>query len=162
MERRDSGGTIFVRWTNPDNAGVEKRNRKNLGIVVRDPRTGRLEAKRVRAAEITVQQLQARLLVGHSHAQVDGDVRPNAPSARRSTPGAVALSLRAGFDLALDPERGKYGSTRTRRYEQMANYRARLFGGPRNAAPLLNPRLTWSAFVPGRRPGHKSLPRCAL
>jgi hypothetical protein len=30
----------------------------------------------------------------------------------------------------------------------MANYRARLFGGPGNAAPLLDPRLTWSAFVP--------------
>jgi hypothetical protein len=42
----------------------------------------------------------------------------------------------AGFGLALDPERGKYGSNRTRRYDQMLKYRERLFGGPRHAAPF--------------------------
>ena len=57
MERRDCGGEIFVRWTNPDKAGVEKRDRRSLGLVVRDA-TGRLDAKRVRAAEPAVQQFQ--------------------------------------------------------------------------------------------------------
>ena len=59
MERRDCGGEIFVRWTNPDKVGVEKRDRRSLGLVVRDTKTGRLDAKLVRAAELAVQQFQA-------------------------------------------------------------------------------------------------------
>ena len=51
MERRDCGGQVFVRWTNPDKAGGERRDRKSLGLAVRDARTGRLDPKLVRAAE---------------------------------------------------------------------------------------------------------------
>ena len=58
------------------------------------------------------------------------------------------MTMLTGFALALDPERGKYGSNRTRRYDQMRKYRERLFGGPRHAAPLLERTLTWVAFVP--------------
>jgi hypothetical protein len=61
--------------------------------------------------------------------------------------------MRAGFELALDPERGKYGSNRTRRYDQMRTYHERLFGGPRHGAPLLDRQLTWTAFVPAEARG---------
>ena len=45
MERRDRGGQVFVRWNNPDKPGVEKRGRKSLGLVVRDPKSGRLDPR---------------------------------------------------------------------------------------------------------------------
>jgi len=64
MERRDRAGHIAVRWTNPDKTGKFRRERKNLGITVRDPKTGRLDPRRVRAAELAVQQFQAKLVVG--------------------------------------------------------------------------------------------------
>jgi len=69
---------------------------------------------------------------------------PGPPLASAQT----SLTMLAGFGLALDPERGKYGSNRTSRYDQMLKYRERLFGGPRHAAPLLDRRLTWIGFVP--------------
>ena len=150
MERRDRGGLVFVRFNSPDKPGAEKRGRKSLGIVVRDARTGRLDPKLVRAAELAVQKFQARLLVGESSARADGESRPNAAQlpAPLHAPTSAALTIRAGFDLALDTERGKYGSNRTRRYDQMLKYRERLFGGPRHAVPLLDAKLTWDAFVP--------------
>jgi hypothetical protein len=137
MERRDRRGQIFVRWTNTDKAGVERRDRRSLGLAVRDAKTGRLDAKLVRAAELAVQQFQARLLVGEPPARAPSEPRPNAAL----SPGQLAsiqtsLTMLAGFALALDPERGKYGSNRTRRYDQMLKYRERLFGGPRHAAPF--------------------------
>lgn len=150
MERRDRGGQVFVRFNNPDKPGVEKRDRKSLGLVVRDPRTGRLDQKLVRAAELAVQQFQAKLLVGHSPPRDDSEAPSKAaPSAAPPTASAAtSLTIRAGFDLALDPERGKYGSNRTRRYDQMVKYRERLFGGRRQASPLLDRDLSWIAFVP--------------
>lgn len=60
----------------------------------------------------------------------------------------MTLTIRAGFDLALDPGRGKYGSNRTRRYDQMRKYRERLFGSRRHAAPLLDAQLPWTALTP--------------
>lgn len=150
MERPDCRGEVFVRWTNPDKPAVDKRDRKSLGLVVRDAKTGRLDPKLVRAAELAVQQFQARLLLEQSPAHAPGELQPNAPQFTGSpAPSAQAsLTIRAGFDLALDPERGKYGSNRTRRYSQMIKYRERLFGGPRPRAPLLDRTVTWTAFVP--------------
>jgi hypothetical protein len=150
MERRDRGGQVFVRWNNPNKPGVEKRDRKGLGLVVRDPKTGRLDAKLVRAAQLAIQQFQATILVTGPPPPPDGDVQPN--TTRPATPAAEStpdLTIKAGFDLALDPERGKYGSNRTRRYDQMLKYRERLFGGARHAVALLDAQLTWAAFVPG-------------
>jgi len=112
MERRDRSGQIFVRWTNPQQPGVEKRNWKSLGIVVRDAKTRRLDAKLVRAAELAVQQFQARLLIGESAAPAPSEPPPNAarfvgpPLASTQKP----MTMLAGFAMALDPERGKYGS----------------------------------------------------
>jgi hypothetical protein len=63
MERRDRAGHIAVRWTNPDKTGKFRRERKTLGITVRDPETGRLDRRRVRVAELAVQQFQAKLVV---------------------------------------------------------------------------------------------------
>jgi len=150
MERRDCGGQVFVRWTNPDKAGVERRDRKSLGLAVRDAKTGRLDQKLVRAAELAVQQFQAKLLLSESAVRGASEPRPNAAQALGPplASAQTSLTMLAGFALALDPERGKYGSNRTRRYDQMLKYRERLFGGPRHAAPLLERSLTWIAFVP--------------
>ena len=150
MERPDRGGQVFVRFNNPDKPGGEKRDRKSLGIVVRDAKTGRVDPKLVRAAELAVQQFQARLLVGKLPAPTALESKPNAASvaAPPREPTFAVLTIRAGFDLALDIERGKYGSNRTRRYDQMLKYRERLFGGLQHAVPLLDRKLTWDAFVP--------------
>ena len=108
MERRDRGGLVFVRFNNPDKPGDEKRGRKSLGIVVRDAKTRRLDPKLVRAAELAVRQFQARLLVGDWPARADRESRPNAAQLPVQTyaPDSAALTIRAGFDLALDSERG--------------------------------------------------------
>jgi hypothetical protein len=138
MERRDRGGQVFIRFNNPDKPGGKKHDRKSLGIVVRDEKTGRLDPKLVRAAELAIQQFQARLLVGESPARTAGESQPNAAqsAAPPDAPTSAALTIRAGLDLALDTERGKYGSNRTRRYDHMLQYRERLFGeGCHNTRP---------------------------
>jgi hypothetical protein len=137
IERRDSANQVFVRWTNRGKSGREKRDRKGLGITVRDPETGRLDPKLVRAAELAVQQLQARLRVGRGASEETTSKPVRGAPAAGSAPTPSGLTLRAGFDLALDPATGKYGSNRTRRYDQMVKYRARLFGLGRHAAPLI-------------------------
>jgi hypothetical protein len=63
-------------------------------------------------------------------------------------PATTQLTLRAGFDLALDPVKGRHGSQRTRRYDQMMKYRDRLFGSARHVVVLIDPNLTWSDLVP--------------
>ena len=89
-------------------------------------------------------------MIGEPPARADSESLPNAAQSATPlrVPTAAALTIRAGFDLALDTARGKYGSNRTRRYDQMLKYRERLFGGPRHAVPLLDAKLTWDAFVP--------------
>ena len=151
MERRDRAGHIAVRWTNPDKTGKFRRERRNLGITVRDPETGRLDRKRVRTAELAVQQFQAKLVVGQPArpAAASANDTPSATQTRPvEFPRTGQLILRAGFDLALDPVRGKYGSIRTRRYDQMVKYRERLFGGNRQVTGLIDPSLPWTEFVP--------------
>jgi len=115
MERPDCGGQVFVRFNNPDKAGAEKRGRKNLGIVVRVAKTGRLDPRLVRTAELAVQQFHARLLIAEAAARADSGPVPNAAQLATPphAPTSAALTIRAGFDLALDTERGKYGSNRT-------------------------------------------------
>ena len=149
MERRDSGGQVFVRWTAPEKPGREKRSRTALGITVRDPRTGRLDPQLVRAAELMVQQFQARLLVGQraSEKAASRNAEQRAPTGSQAASRSV-LTLREGFDLALDPIKGKYGSSRTRRYDQMRRYRARLFGLGQHATPLIEPSLRWTELTP--------------
>jgi hypothetical protein len=144
FERPERENQIFVRWTNlskPDRRrpGEHKREAQGLGIVVRDPETGRLEERLVRAAELAVRQFQARLITGEL---------PATPAERalegntvRSTP--ETLTLREGFALALDPARGKYATTDTRHYEQIVSYEERLFGGKPGKKALINPALPW-------------------
>ena len=106
MERRDRGGNVFVRWTNPEKSGFFKRERKGLGITVRDPETGRLEPKRVRAAELAVQRFQATLVIGEPTSRSPATtVRPVTQRTTPTAPATTQLTLRAGFDLVLDPSR---------------------------------------------------------
>ncbi len=143
MERRDRGNQVFVKWTNPDKRGRHNRDRRSLGLTVRDPRTGKLDARLVKAAENAVQQFQAALLLGQPAAppELTADAAPiDSP--------APPLALREGFDLALDPAQGKYASTLTRRYDDVLKYRNRLFDSNGSAAPLLDPSLGWSALEP--------------
>jgi hypothetical protein len=144
FERPERDNQVFVRWTNlskpdPRRPGEHKRETQGLGIVVRDPETGRLEERLVRAAELAVRQFQARLITGDL---------PASPAERalesntvRSSP--ETLTLREGFALALDPSRGKYATTDTRHYEQIVSYEERLFGGKPGQKPLINPDLPW-------------------
>ena len=149
MERRNRGGLVFVRWTNPDKPGADKRDRKSLGITVRDPRTGLLDPKLERAAKIAVQQFQAKLLVGQPVSEAP-TVTPQPAAAEQPAPdnAPAPLTLKEGFDLALDAVTGKYASNRTRRYDQMVKYRMRLFGTRPGATPLIDPALTWIALEP--------------
>jgi hypothetical protein len=149
MARRDRGGLVFVRWTNPDKPGTDKRDRKSLGITVRDPRTGLLDPKLERAAKLAVQQFQAKLLVGQPASEAPAVMSQPVP-AEQPAPAEVPalLTLKQGFHLALDAVTGKYASNRTRRYDQMVKYRTRIFGTRPGATPLIDPTLTWVALEP--------------
>jgi hypothetical protein len=59
FERLDRDRLVFVRWTNPASSDRDKRSRRSLGLTVRNPKTGRLDPRRVRQAEQTVQRFQA-------------------------------------------------------------------------------------------------------
>ncbi len=123
----------------PRDGRLHRRATLNLGMTVRDPSSGRLAPKLVRAAELQVQQLHARLITGtlpQSAAERAAEKLPIQPT-------ADTLTLREGFRLALDPKRGKYASIRTRRYDDMTLYESRLFGLKPATRPLINPQLTW-------------------
>jgi len=106
-------------------------------LIVRDPETGRLDPIRVRAAQLAVQQIHARIVTGV-------ESQPAPPAAAATSP--EFLTLVEGFRLALDPTRGKYPSTDTRRYDEMIKYKARLFGEKPGRAPLIRPDLTWAGL----------------
>lgn len=149
MERKERGGQVFVRWTNPGKTGAHRRDRKALSIKVRDPQTGRLDPKLVRAAELAVQQFQAKLLIAEPAESKERPTHTAPPASRVTTERAPNdLKLRAGFELVLDPTRSQYGSNRTRRYDQMVKYEGRLFGGPKCPRRLIDPDTTWVSFVP--------------
>lgn len=144
FERPERGNQVFIRWTNLSKddqreRGLHRREKQGLGMVVRDPATGLLDPKLVRAAELQVQQFHARLITGSL---------PQTPAERAAeklptVPTADTLNLREGFRLALDPKRGKYASTETRRYDDMAQYESRLFGLKPATRPLINPATAW-------------------
>jgi hypothetical protein len=140
-ERSERGNQLIVRWTDPKKPdsrrpGKNRREKRGLRLGVRDPATGRLDPKRVRAAELAVQQIHARLVTGLE--------APTPPAPAR--PAAETLTLLEGFRLALDPARGKYPSTSTRRYEDMKKYEIRLFGTKPGYRRLIDPDLTWSGL----------------
>ena len=123
--------------------GLHRREKQRLGIVVRNASTGQLDPKLVRAAELEVQRLHARLITG---------TLPQTPAERAAAnlpalPTADTLTLREGFSLALDPKRGKYASTETRRYDDMVLYEARLFGLKPGTRPLINPQLVEEGYT---------------
>jgi hypothetical protein len=141
-ERSERGHQLIVRWTDPESQdprrpGKHKRHKRGLSLSVRDPDTGRLDHKLVRAAQLAVQQLHARLVTGF-------ETRVAPPLAARPT--AATLTLAEGFRLALDETRGKYPSTATRRYDDMVKYDERLFGKKPGNRALINPDLAWGAL----------------
>lgn len=144
FERPERGNQVFVRWTNLTKrdrreGGPHRREKHNLGIVVRDAETGLFDPKLVRAAELQVQQFHARLITGalpQTAAERAAEKLPAAPT-------ADTLTLREGFRLALDPKRGKYASTETRRYDDMVLYESRLFGLKPGTKPLISPAIAW-------------------
>ena len=144
FERPERGNQVFVRWTNlakqgHREGGHHRREKQNLGIVVRDPSTGLLDPKLVRAAQLQVQQFHARLVTG----SLPQTAAERAAEMLPAEPTADTLTLREGFRLALDPKRGKYASTETRRYDDMVLYESRLFGLKPRTKPLINPDITW-------------------
>ena len=143
FERPERGNQVFVRWTNlskrDQREGLHRREKQGLGIVVRDPDTGRLDPKLVRTAELQVQQFHARLITG----SLPQTAAERAAEKLPAQPTAETLTLREGFRLALDPKRGKYASVETRRYDDMTLYESRLFGLKPGTKPLINPEITW-------------------
>ena len=142
-ERPERGNQVYVRWTNlskPDlrRKGEHRRENQSLDVVVRDSE-GRLDERLVRAAQMAVQQFQARLVTG----AIPTSPAEKAKEALPARPTSDTLTLLEGFTLALDPVRGKYPSTETRRYEQMIKFDERLFGKKPGQRPLINPALTW-------------------
>lgn len=143
FERPERGNQVFVRWTNlskrDQREGLHRREKQGLGIVVRDPDTGRIDPRLVRAAELQVQQFHARLITG----SLPQTAAERAAEKLPAQPTAETLTLREGFRLSLDPKRGKYASVETRRYDDMTLYESRLFGLKPGTKPLINPQITW-------------------
>lgn len=149
FERPERGNQVFIRFTNlnrPDarRPGEHMREVQNLGVVVRDVETGRLDEKLVREAELATQQFQARLFTG-TLAPLQPP-KPREPDETERRPRPETLTLREGFALALDPENGKYPATDTRHYDQMKKWRDRLLGGRPGMRPLIKPDLPWAAL----------------
>ena len=122
--------------------GMHRREKQALGIVVRDPSTGRLDLKLVRAAELQVQHFHARLVIG----ALPQSAAERAAERLPAQPTADTLTLREGFRLALDPKRGKYASIETRRFEDMVHYESRLFGLKPGTTQLIKPEIAWRAL----------------
>ena len=139
-ERPERGHQVWIRCTNAQKSGREKRDKQPLGLRVRNLRLGKLDAQLVKAAERAVQQFQAKLLTGVQQSA------PPVATAESLTAEEPFLTLREGFDLALHPTEGKYPATSTRRYDQMLKYRERLFGAAGGAPPLIDPSLPWTAL----------------
>jgi hypothetical protein len=134
VQLRRPGRTSCSRWngeTGPDTslfAGRIPTRRENQARAedprhhCRDRETGRLDRRRVRVAELAVQQFQAKLVVGQP-ARPTAASANNTPSATQTwpveSPRTGHLILRAGFDLALDPV------AREVRVEQNAAYTTR-------------------------------------
>jgi hypothetical protein len=144
FERLERGNQVFVRWTNlskhEHGRTTHRRAKQNLGITVRDPETGRLDPKQVRAAELEVQRFHARLITG----TLPQTALERAVEKMPALPTADTLTLREGFRLALDPKRGKYASIETRRYDDMVLYESRLFGLKPGTKSLINREITWA------------------
>lgn len=144
FERPERGNQVFIRWTNlakrdHREGGLHRREKQSLGLVVRDPSTGRLDPKLVRAAELQVQQFHARLITG----SLPQTAAERAAEKLPVQPTADTLTLREGFRLALDAKHGKYASIKTRRYDAMVLYETRLFGLKPGTRPLISPEITW-------------------
>ena len=139
-ERPERGHQVWIRWTNAQKSGREKRDKQPLALRVRNSRLGKLDVQLVKAAERAVQQFQAKLLVG-----ADQSGQPVA-AAESPTAKPPSLTLKEGFDIALHPSEGKYSATNTRRYEQMLKYRERLLGAVGRPPPLIDPSLPWTSI----------------
>src|SRR4051812_40962077 len=92
-ERSERGNQLILRWTDPAKPdprrpGKKKREKRGLRMSVRDPATGRLDSKRVRAAELAVQQIHACLVPG---------LETPSPSPAALRPTAETLTLLEGF-----------------------------------------------------------------
>lgn len=104
-ERLDRGGQVFVKYTNPAKSGRDRREKEKLpgNLTVRDAK-GRLDKKKIREVGEAVQRLQAMLLLG---------VQRDLPDQTESP-----LSLRDGFERALDTTTGKY-ATKSLRWQEV-------------------------------------------
>lgn len=136
FERAERRNEVTARWTDP---ATKRRRKRELGLRVRND-AGALDAELVIKAQNAIDALAAKLLLGQSLE----DVQPS--SVTTEVAPVKPLSLRAGFDKALDPVRGAYPSSASRRYQQMVYYRDRLFGVPGRYDQLINPLMTWDEF----------------
>jgi hypothetical protein len=155
FERPDRDQLVFVRWTNPAKPGRDKRDKRGLGLTVRNPKTGLLDPRRVRKAEREVQRFHATLLSPPLLPTIapPPPVEARTPAIETPPPPPTRdprqlLTLREGFELALHPTEGKYPSTATRRYGDMQTFVKRLFGVPGESSALIEPSLTWEAVNP--------------
>jgi hypothetical protein len=133
-ERPDRNSQVWVRWTDRSRPKTGQprchhMEHRNLDRLVRDPGTGRLSSKRIRAVERMVRHIHAQLVTGlhDRHTMIN----------RR-------LTLREGFDIALDPQCGKYVALAGRRWREMLRFKRQLFRRTRTAAPLIDPQLRWT------------------
>jgi hypothetical protein len=149
FERPDRDGEVWLRWSNPAKPSRDKREYRKLTQRVRPEAGGPLDRYNVQLAERAVHDQYARLRREHCGAV---GVRPAAPepSPARVTPLTLvdhvsALTLRAGFDMALQEKNGKYFSKTSRRYRDMVGMSKRLFGDD-GTARLIDPETTWNDF----------------
>jgi integrase len=118
FEREDRGNALFVKFSDPNKSGRDRRVKTRLpgGLTVRDDK-GRLHPKLVRAVIHAVASFAAPLLRDESPRPASAAPRP--------------LSLHEGFDLALGLESGKFAD-KTLRWQEVKRARAkieRILGG---------------------------------
>jgi hypothetical protein len=146
-ERAPGNFALRARWTVPETG---ERPKVKLDFTVRDA-SGEIDPTLVDRAKVLIDDMAARFRLGGDPLGRDDAAPSNAvssPSAEESVERKrLQLTIEEGYDLALDPNTGKYASSETRHFDQVAKRADRLLGRNGHVA-IIDPTLRWSAVRP--------------
>lgn len=122
FERSDRDGVVFVRWSDPQKSGRDRRSKRSVGLRVRNT-DGILDVGLIAAAELAVRAFYTALIAGED---------PSAPDAH-------TLTIPQGYALALDLKGGGL-------YAADTQQRRHVTSAGRTVAQLLGRDMCWSAL----------------
>ncbi len=122
-----------MRWTDSSRDTRDRRRKKTLTIELRDA-NGRIIRRRAAEIEKEVRHKSMSLELANASGKKVRKELPDRP-----------LTIEAGLNQVLDPERGKYDDPDNRRVRELMRIRDRLFEGD---SPLISTAMTWEEWQP--------------